>query len=101
MSWSRAFKVVETERRLVSSVPIWASRAARLPESADTPESACRKFFGVLRVRSDRVVRLLASRWVLMRSEVLARPENACTTSYGDWVREVGISLPCGSWPGP
>ena len=36
-----------------------------------------------------------------IRSEVWARPENACTTSYGEVVREVGISLPFGSCPEP
>ena len=43
----------------------------------------------------------VASWSVSIRSEVFARPENASTTSYGELVRDTGISLPVASWPGP
>ncbi len=42
-----------------------------------------------------------ASWSVSIRSEVSARPENASTTSYGDWVRSTGISLSSSICPEP
>ena len=47
------------------------------------------------------MVRLWASCPVSIRSDVRASPEKACTTSYGEDVRVVGISAPSGSCPGP
>ena len=57
MSWSRSWSIVETRCRLLSSRWIGSFLSAMLEESRETPDSAALNSSGVLRVRSERVVR--------------------------------------------
>ena len=88
--------------RLISSVLIWSSRAARLTERSETPLMAPRNSSGVSAEISPRVLSASDSCGTSIPSVVLLRSENACTTSYGrDRPRRAGSSQPLGSWPGP
>ena len=86
---------------LVSSVLICWSRAAMFCDSAESPVSALRNSSGVFSVTEARVLSELASWSVSMRSDREARPLNAWTTSYGEVVRDAGISEPSSIWPPP
>ena len=66
-------------------------RLATVSESRESPRRVPWKAAGVSLVSEARVSIDLASRPVLIASVREASPENACTTSYADLVRDSGI----------